>query len=210
MYSTLGRGLVAALSLALISTAALARDVHVDVAIGSDATGDGTPLAPFKTIGRALADGLVSGDHVRIAAGVHDPAAGESFPLIVAEGVSLDGEPGATVLGPGTAAAALRATTSGSTRAPPPTRSSPTCSGRTSGAARGRSRTTSSPTPASPARAAPTTTWRPARRRSTRARSWPSLGPTTTASRARRTATTTAPRRPTSAPTSTSPRAARR
>jgi hypothetical protein len=81
--------------------AAQSTDYHVDVVSGSDATGNGTLAAPWKTITHAL--NATSGyRRVRAAAGEYSSASGESFPLSL--------PPEATLVGAGRGATILRGT----------------------------------------------------------------------------------------------------
>ena len=82
-----------------VDDVALAR-LYVDALNGSDANG-GSADAPFQTIGAALA-AAVPGDVIQLAPGTYGP--GESFPMTIPPGVSLQG---ATDGNPDTAAAYL-------------------------------------------------------------------------------------------------------
>src|SRR5260221_10959539 len=64
-------------------------DYFVDVNNGSDVTGDGSANAPWKTITRALSQAAANGSVIRVAPGLYNQAAGESFPLNMTPGVSL-------------------------------------------------------------------------------------------------------------------------
>ncbi|TAJ16291.1 MAG: DUF1565 domain-containing protein, partial [Planctomycetota bacterium] len=76
----------------LSSTTWAATDVYVDAIHGSDATGAGTVAAPYRTISAGLRSLGGSGPHtVHAAPGLYDAALGETFPLVVGDGLSLVG-----------------------------------------------------------------------------------------------------------------------
>ena len=64
--------------------------IHVDAALGSDVTGDGTTHHPYKTITRATAY-AGTGDTIHVAAGTYDEANGEWFPIRPFPGVTVVG-----------------------------------------------------------------------------------------------------------------------
>lgn len=61
----------------------------VDVISGDDASGDGSPANPFKTISRGLAASVVD-EPINVAAGVYNFLAGEAFPLQLQPGTKLN------------------------------------------------------------------------------------------------------------------------
>ncbi len=76
-----------------------AADHHVDIVLGDDLLGNGSALAPWKTLSHALAQPLLAGDRVLLAPGVHTAANGEVFPIVMRPGVSVIGSgAGSTVL----------------------------------------------------------------------------------------------------------------
>jgi len=82
---------------ALLIPAAAASDFHIDPVFGSDSSGDGSPAAPWLTIGWAISQGAGAGDDLYLAAGEFGPAGnGESFPLRIPGGLSLHGTRDAT------------------------------------------------------------------------------------------------------------------
>jgi hypothetical protein len=78
----------------LAAAPAAAGNLHVDAVAGSDATGDGSQAAPWKSLTHALAQGPAAADHVYLAAGLYDAANGEAFPIAVPQDVSLHGAAG--------------------------------------------------------------------------------------------------------------------
>ncbi len=86
----------------------LATDYFVS-GTGDDANDGLTSGTPFRTITRAMqgsGGGLVPGDRVLVAAGAYDTAAGEVFPIPVADGI--------TILGPGDGTAVVTGSSGGS------------------------------------------------------------------------------------------------
>lgn len=74
---------------------------HVNAAAGNDLQGDGTQLRPFKTIGHALRIAQPN-TLILLAAGVYSPETGETFPLQLRAGVTVQG-----AAGPNAAAVAI-------------------------------------------------------------------------------------------------------
>lgn len=80
------------LVLCALSTAVPATEVYVDALHGSDASGSGTPAAPFKTIRKGVLALVGAGPHsVHVAPGLYDAALGEQFPIVLGSDVSLLG-----------------------------------------------------------------------------------------------------------------------
>ncbi|HET6201184.1 MAG TPA: DUF1565 domain-containing protein [Planctomycetota bacterium] len=79
------------LALLLAAPAASAADYYVNAATGNDATGLGSLASPWKTITHALAQVPGPGDAIHVAAGIHNLALGEVFPLTMKPGVHLIG-----------------------------------------------------------------------------------------------------------------------
>lgn len=70
--------------------------IYVDVAKGSNTTGNGSIVCPFKTITKGLMV-ATAGKTVAVAAGTYNAAAGETFPLTLKAGVTVSGASAATV-----------------------------------------------------------------------------------------------------------------
>jgi parallel beta-helix repeat protein len=68
--------------------------IHVDAAVGSDTSGDGSQRRPYQTISHALATAAVN-SIVLLAAGEYSEASGEQFPIHLKAGVTVQGAPGA-------------------------------------------------------------------------------------------------------------------
>lgn len=66
-------------------------NIYVAVASGNDATGTGTCAAPYKTITKGVA-GRVAGTSVRVSPGTYNAVAGETFPIMLPQGVALIGD----------------------------------------------------------------------------------------------------------------------
>ncbi|KPK84903.1 MAG: hypothetical protein AMS27_08780 [Bacteroides sp. SM23_62_1] len=73
------------------SLQAIASDYYVDAVGGSDATGNGTQGNPWKTITYALSKISGTGHTLHVAAGTYDASLGETFPILMENGVSLAG-----------------------------------------------------------------------------------------------------------------------
>ncbi|MEO1592878.1 MAG: DUF1565 domain-containing protein [Cyanobacteria bacterium J06632_22] len=69
--------------------------LHVNPLSGDDQLGDGTRYQPFKTITQAL-HAAQSGTVILLAPGQYTTATGESFPLRLRPGISLQGQPTTT------------------------------------------------------------------------------------------------------------------
>ncbi|HEY9737150.1 MAG TPA: DUF1565 domain-containing protein, partial [Trichocoleus sp.] len=67
--------------------------IHVNAVAGSDTTGNGTQMQPLKTISRALQN-ATPGTVIVLAAGEYSAATGETFPLQLRPGVTIQGAPG--------------------------------------------------------------------------------------------------------------------
>jgi parallel beta-helix repeat protein len=70
----------------------------INPTLGSDRTADGSQAAPFRTITRAL-EVAQSGSILLLSAGTYSTESGETFPLRLKPGVTLQGDP--TVVGQG-------------------------------------------------------------------------------------------------------------
>ena len=81
--------LLAGLCLALLAPAARAADWYVSP-LGSDTTGDGSAANPWRSITQAMSVAS-SGDRILVAAGTYDSFTGESFPIVLADGVQVLG-----------------------------------------------------------------------------------------------------------------------
>jgi parallel beta-helix repeat protein len=87
-----------------IKTNLLAFPVYVNSLTGSNSTGNGTLGNPWKTITYALTQINVTGYTVYVAAGTYNSALGETFPIVMENGVSLVGAGKATtIIDPGKA-----------------------------------------------------------------------------------------------------------
>lgn len=75
----------------VLAPPAFARSVYVSAASGSDVTGDGSQALPWRTFTHALTQANAEGDEIFAAPGIHDAALGESFPLVVPQGVTIHG-----------------------------------------------------------------------------------------------------------------------
>lgn len=65
--------------------------LYVDATSGSNTTGDGSQAKPWKTITYALGQITGTGHTVNVAAGTYNTTLGETFPIFIANGVSLVG-----------------------------------------------------------------------------------------------------------------------
>jgi hypothetical protein len=81
---------VGMLILAGLVASAQAEDIWVS-GTGSDAFGDGSSGSPYRTISTAM-DDANSGDTIKVRTGDYDFAAGESFPILLKDGVSVLGQ----------------------------------------------------------------------------------------------------------------------
>lgn len=70
---------------------ARATDYYVDAITGTNSTGDGSPGNPWQTITYALSQISGTGHILNVAAGMYDPTLGETFPILIKNGVSLVG-----------------------------------------------------------------------------------------------------------------------
>ena len=87
---------------------ALPENLYVNASTGSDNTGDGSEGNPWKTITFALDQVTTEGHTINVAAGTYDATLGESFPILMKDGVTLigagndqsiiDGQAGASVI----------------------------------------------------------------------------------------------------------------
>jgi hypothetical protein len=68
--------------------------LNVNPKTGSDTTGDGSFAKPFKTLTKAIAvakNSTLQGLVIQLAAGVYGVASGETFPIIIPTGMTIDG-----------------------------------------------------------------------------------------------------------------------
>lgn len=65
---------------------------YVDVSIGDDVSGDGSPGKPFRTITKGLST-ATDGYTVKVSPGTYDGSIGEVFPLQLKQNVTLEGDP---------------------------------------------------------------------------------------------------------------------
>jgi len=70
---------------------ASADNYYVNASTGSDSAGHGAQSSPWKTITYALNQISGSGHTLYMAAGTYNPTLGETFPILVKNGVSLVG-----------------------------------------------------------------------------------------------------------------------
>jgi len=95
------RRLARILAVALLVVPATASDVFVDPVLGSDTTGNGTAIAPWKSLTHAVTTLPAGVPTVHLAAGTYDASTGEAFPLLLplVDGLTIRGAgPGATTL----------------------------------------------------------------------------------------------------------------
>jgi len=78
-------------SIISLTTAVARQDYYVNASTGSNTPGNGSQANPWKTITYALGQISASGNTVRIAAGTYDTNLGETFPILLIDGVSLIG-----------------------------------------------------------------------------------------------------------------------
>jgi len=64
---------------------------YVNATTGSNTTGNGSQASPWKTITYALSQIVGTGNTLNVAAGTYNRALGETFPIFMADGVSLVG-----------------------------------------------------------------------------------------------------------------------
>lgn len=81
---------VTMLILAGLVCSAQAEDIWVSES-GIDAFGDGSSGSPYRTISKAMNEAN-SGDTIKVLTGDYDVAAGESFPILLKDGVSVLGQ----------------------------------------------------------------------------------------------------------------------
>jgi len=77
-----------------VSVSSVPEDLYVDANSGSDATGDGTQVNPYKTITKAVGVANAGGGAtctIHVAAGIYNTALGEEFPLILSA-ITLAGQ----------------------------------------------------------------------------------------------------------------------
>lgn len=65
-------------------------DIYVDSPNGSDVDGTGSAQNPYKTITKALSEAQ-NGDVVTVQPGIYDTPNGETFPITIPDGVTLQG-----------------------------------------------------------------------------------------------------------------------
>ena len=76
-----------------------AADFYVDAIHGSDTSGNGSAASPWQTITFALQQGPSAGDTLHVLPGTYDTALGETFPLNLPAGLTVEGAgPSVTVL----------------------------------------------------------------------------------------------------------------
>lgn len=84
-------------------------DHYVDAKLGDNFTGDGSKLAPWKTINFAVNQLPGPDRHIHAAAGVYNSALGENFPIKMRSGTSITGAGmGNTIIDSGAAVAAIQ------------------------------------------------------------------------------------------------------
>jgi parallel beta-helix repeat protein len=76
----------------LLAQANAATVLLVNPATGNDATADGSEQAPFKTITQALQVAR-SGTVILLTPGIYSPESGETFPIALKPGITLQGNP---------------------------------------------------------------------------------------------------------------------
>ena len=86
------------------ATSALAADLHIDPVNGVDAAGGGSVTAPFKTIGFASSQ-AVAGDVLHLRAGSYGVASGETLPIDLRPGTTIQGAGSGTTIITGSGAA---------------------------------------------------------------------------------------------------------
>jgi len=79
------------LFLCCLTSLAEATNYYVNASTGSNTTGDGTSGNPWQTITHALSQISGTSHTVYVAAGTYDTALGETFPIVMKDGVSLVG-----------------------------------------------------------------------------------------------------------------------
>ncbi len=82
---------LSALDSQIVKVTGGAKTIYVDAAVGDDTTGNGSMEKPFKSITMGLSI-ATTGYTVSAAEGVYDVDNGETFPLYVPEGVTLQGD----------------------------------------------------------------------------------------------------------------------
>ncbi len=76
-------------SLVLLAAPLAATDYHVSTT-GNDTTGDGSEGSPWRSVTRGML-AAASGDRILVEAGTYDSFHGESFPIVVKNGVTVQG-----------------------------------------------------------------------------------------------------------------------
>jgi parallel beta-helix repeat protein len=66
-------------------------ELYVDANLGSNITGDGSQMKPWKTITFALNQLPVSNHELHVAPGIYNQSLGESFPIYMKDGISIIG-----------------------------------------------------------------------------------------------------------------------
>jgi parallel beta-helix repeat protein len=89
---------ISLIGMLLFFNTAFATDYYVNSATGDNSTGDGTSTKPWKTITYALSKVGGTGHIIHVAAGTYNPALGETFPIVMKDGVSLTGAGAVTTI----------------------------------------------------------------------------------------------------------------
>ena len=77
---------------------ASASEYYVNAATGSDTPANGTEVSPWKTVTYALSQISGSGHTLHVAPGTYNIALGETFPILIKNGVSVVGSDAATCI----------------------------------------------------------------------------------------------------------------
>ncbi len=83
--------LICLMVMAVVPALANADTIYVDIDFGNDLTGDGSVSNPYKHITAGML-AATSGDTVKVAEGIYSPAVGETLPIILKPGVTLQGD----------------------------------------------------------------------------------------------------------------------
>ena len=85
------RTIFLSMALSLIANITYCTDYYVNASTGSDVLINGTSENPWKTITYALSCISGSGHTVHVSAGIYNTDLGETFPIMMVDGVSLSG-----------------------------------------------------------------------------------------------------------------------